>query len=103
MRGAGEAQWIECLTLDFCLGHDLRVVGSSLKLGSVLGMEPTQDSLSLSPSPPPHNKTRQEANLQKENRRRKGQRKEEKEGRMERSWQGKRNQALKAIEPELEV
>ena len=34
------------------MGHDLRVVRSSSALGSVLGMEPAQDSLSPSSSAP---------------------------------------------------
>ena len=44
-------------TLDFGLGHDLRVVGSSLEWGSMLGRDPAWDSLSpstlLLPSAPP--------------------------------------------------
>ena len=38
--GAWVAQLVECLTLDFGPGHDLRVVGSSPRSGSVLGMVP---------------------------------------------------------------
>ena len=34
------SQWVIHQTLDFSLGHDLRVIGSSLELGSTLGMEP---------------------------------------------------------------
>ena len=33
------AQWVKCLTLDFSLGHDLRVVRSSSTLGSMLSVE----------------------------------------------------------------
>jgi len=42
------AQLVECPTLDFGPSHDLRVVRSSPIWGSVLGLEPNQDSLSLS-------------------------------------------------------
>ena len=42
---------IQHLTLDFGLGHDLRVVGLSPMLGSMLGVEPAWDSLSLSTGP----------------------------------------------------
>ena len=34
-------QLVEHLTFDFDSGHDLRVVRSSLELGSTLSMEPT--------------------------------------------------------------
>ena len=44
------AQSVERLTLDFGLGHDPRVVGSSPAFGSVLGVEPAWDSLSVSVS-----------------------------------------------------
>ena len=33
------AQSVKCPTLDFGSGHDLRVLGSSPTLGSMLGME----------------------------------------------------------------
>ena len=39
-NGAWVAQSVMCPTLDFGLGHDLKVVGLSPALGSVLGMEP---------------------------------------------------------------
>lgn len=39
MLGAWVAQSIEHLTLDFVLGHDLGVVGSSPPLGSMLSGE----------------------------------------------------------------
>ena len=39
-RGAWVAQLVEHLTLDFGLGHDPRVVGLSLTLGSALSVEP---------------------------------------------------------------
>ena len=39
LGGPGWLELIECLTLDFSSGHDLRVVGSSLVLDSVLGEE----------------------------------------------------------------
>ena len=55
-------QLVEYLTLDFCSGHNPRVLDSSSLPGSVLSMEPAYDSLSLSlflslstctlPSPP---------------------------------------------------
>ena len=38
--GAWVAQLVKCPTLDFGSGHDLRVMGSSLVLGSTLGLEP---------------------------------------------------------------
>ena len=40
-------QLVECLTLDFGSGHDLRVMGLSLASGSMLSLEPAQDSLSF--------------------------------------------------------
>ena len=42
------AQSVECLTLDFGLGRDLRVVKLSPVLGSTLSGESARDSLSLS-------------------------------------------------------
>ena len=42
------AQSIKHPTLDFGSGSDLRVVRPSPTLGSVLGVEPVYDSLSLS-------------------------------------------------------
>lgn len=47
------AQSVECLTLDFGSGHDLRAVRSSLASGSMLSRESARDSLSPSPSAPP--------------------------------------------------
>ena len=47
------AQWVKCPILDFCSGHDLRVVRSSPALGSAPGMESDWDSLSSSPSASP--------------------------------------------------
>jgi len=42
------------LTLDFGSGHDLRIVGYSPKLGSVLSRESARESLPLHrPLPPP--------------------------------------------------
>jgi len=41
--------WVPQLALDFGSGHDLRVVRSSTTSGSMLGMEPAEDSLSPSP------------------------------------------------------
>ena len=41
---------VKCLSLDFSSGHDLRVVGLSPILGSVLSVESVADSLSLCPS-----------------------------------------------------
>ena len=46
--GAWEAQSVECLTFDFGSGHDLMAVGSSLALGSMLGVDPAWASLSPS-------------------------------------------------------
>ena len=43
--GTCMAQLVKCPTLDFSSGHDIRVMGSSPKLGSVLSSEP------VSPSP----------------------------------------------------
>jgi len=51
LRGAWMAQSVEHPTLDFSSGHDLRVVGLSPVLGSVLGGESAGESLS-SPSDP---------------------------------------------------
>ena len=51
--GAWGAQLVECLTLDFGSGHDLRVVRLNPALGSMLSMESALDSLSPSPSTPP--------------------------------------------------
>ena len=39
-------QSVECPTLDFGSGHDPRVVGLSLELGSMLSVEPASDSVS---------------------------------------------------------
>ena len=39
LRGAWVAQLVEHLTLDFGSGHDLRVMGSSPVLGSVLSVQ----------------------------------------------------------------
>ena len=47
----GVAQSVEHLTLDFCSGHDPRVVGSSPMSGSVLNVELARDP-SLLPSAP---------------------------------------------------
>ena len=44
------AQLVGCLTLDFVSSHDLRVLGSSTVLGSMLSVESAWDSLSPSPS-----------------------------------------------------
>ena len=49
-RGPRVAQSVEWATLDFGSGHDLRVLGSSPTLGSMLSGE---DSLSLSLCPLP--------------------------------------------------
>ena len=46
--GAWVAQLLTCSTLDFGSGHDLTVVESSPMSGSVLGVQPAWDSLSLS-------------------------------------------------------
>jgi len=45
------AQSIKCPTLDFCSGHDLRVVGLSLASGSVVGNLLEILSLPLPPLP----------------------------------------------------
>ena len=45
------AQSVECLTLGFGLGHDLRVMGLSPESGSVLGGESAWHSVPL-PLPP---------------------------------------------------
>jgi len=53
-RGTWVAQSVECLTLDFSLGHDFRVLGSSPESGSMLSVQSAWDSLSPSaryPSP----------------------------------------------------
>ena len=55
--GAWVAQSVERLTLDFSSGHDLRVMGSSPALGSVLSMEPAWNSLSPLCSAPAHTHT----------------------------------------------
>lgn len=52
MRGTGRLSQLTILTLDFVSGHDLRVVGLSPALGSMLNGESPWDSLS-SPAPPP--------------------------------------------------
>lgn len=41
------AQSVKCLNLNFCSGHDFRVARSSSALGSMLGMEPALESVSL--------------------------------------------------------
>ena len=52
--GTWVAQLVKRPTLEFGSGPDLRVVSSSLTLGSVLGVEPAWGSLlSLPRSPPP--------------------------------------------------
>ena len=45
-------QVVKRLTFDFGSGHDLRVMSWSLALGSALGVEPVEDSLSPSTPPP---------------------------------------------------
>ena len=50
-RAPGWFSWL-CPTLDFSSDHDLRVVGSSPLLGSVLGVEPAGDSFSSAPPIP---------------------------------------------------
>ena len=47
--GAGVAQLVKYPILDFSSGHNLRVMRSSPVSGLALGIEPTQDSLSLCP------------------------------------------------------
>ena len=51
--GAWVAQLVECPTLDFGSGHDLRVMRSNPMSGCTLGMESAWGSLSSSPSAPP--------------------------------------------------
>ena len=52
-RGTWVDQSVKHPTLDFSLGHDLRVMRSSPTSGSTLGMEPAQDSSSpYTPLPP---------------------------------------------------
>jgi len=46
--GTWVAQSARCLTLDFCSGYHLRVVGLSSELGSELSSKLAWDSLSLS-------------------------------------------------------
>ena len=59
IRGHWVAQLVKRPTLNFCSGHDLRVIRLSPALGSTLGVEPSQDSLSPSvPLHPPNNKTK---------------------------------------------
>ena len=41
LKGTRVAQFVKHLTLDFSTGHDLRVVGSSPEMDSVLSMKPT--------------------------------------------------------------
>ena len=53
-RGAWVAQWVKCLTLDLCSGHDLMVVEIEPQLGLCAdSVEPAGDSLSPSLSAPP--------------------------------------------------
>lgn len=47
--GAWVVQSVQCLTLGFSAGHDLGVVRSNPALGSALGVESAQDSLSAFP------------------------------------------------------
>ena len=56
IRGMWVAQWVKHLTLDFGSGHDLRIMRLSPTLGSMLSMEPTENSLSLSPASKNNNK-----------------------------------------------
>ena len=49
-QGAWVVQLVKWPTLDFILGHDIRVRSSSFALGSALDMEPAWDSLFPSPS-----------------------------------------------------
>lgn len=44
-QGSRVVQLVKCLTSDFSLGCDLRVVGSSPMSSSILGMEPAWNSL----------------------------------------------------------
>ena len=39
MRGAWLAQLVKCLTLDFCTGHNIRVMRLSPVSGSMLSVE----------------------------------------------------------------
>lgn len=58
-RHSGAPGWLHSYdwTLDFGLGYHLGVVRLSGVLGSVLGIDPVWDSLSVTPSaPPPPNK-----------------------------------------------
>ena len=50
-RGAWVAQLVKCATIDFVSGQDLRVVGLSLRLGSMGGL---LEIPSLLPSPHLH-------------------------------------------------
>lgn len=52
MLGTWVVQSVECSTLGFGSGHDLRVVRSDLALGSILSLESASNSLSLCPSCP---------------------------------------------------
>ena len=49
LRGTWVAQWVECLTLDFGSGRDLRVMGWSPTPGSVLSGGPASPSPSATP------------------------------------------------------
>ena len=51
--GTWVAQLVKHLTLDFSLGHDLRVVRSSSKTGSLISQGSAGDSVFPSPSAPP--------------------------------------------------
>ena len=51
LGGAWVAQLVKPPTLDFCSGHDLRVMRLSPAWGSMLGMEPAKDSLCPSATP----------------------------------------------------
>jgi len=55
LKGTWVAQSMKCPTLDFCSGHDLRVLGSSPVhgVGSALSVESAWDSFSLSLCTPP--------------------------------------------------
>jgi len=50
--GTWVAQSVKLLNLDFCSGHDLRVMRSSPALGSAVGGESAWDSLPVLLSPP---------------------------------------------------
>ena len=52
--GSWGAQLVKGPTLGFSLGHDIRVVGSSLASASMLSIKPAWDSLCLSPSASPN-------------------------------------------------